>query len=53
MGAACHCGMIEDHGRHTGCAECGTTCCASCAIEFDATTYCRWCATTSALARPA
>ena len=53
MSPACHCGMVEDHGRQIGCAECGTPCCASCGIEFDATTFCRWCATTSALARPA
>jgi hypothetical protein len=27
--------------------------CASCSLDFDATTYCRWCATTTALQRPA
>jgi len=54
MGTACHCGMTLEHaGSRAGCAECGTEVCASCRLEFDSTTYCRWCATTNALARPA
>jgi hypothetical protein len=54
MGTACHCGMTLEHGGpRAGCAECGTEVCPSCRHEFDSTTYCRWCATTNALARPA
>ena len=54
MGTACHCGMtLEQSGRRTGCAECGAEVCPSCRLEFGSTTYCRWCATTNALARPA
>jgi hypothetical protein len=54
MGTACHCGMtLEPGGRRAGCAECGTEVCASCRLEFGPTTYCRWCATSHGLARPA
>lgn len=54
MGTACHCGMtLETTGPHAGCVECGTPVCPSCRLELDSTTYCRWCATTRALARPA
>ena len=53
MTTACHCGLSIDHERRAACAECGTTVCASCSLDFDATTYCRWCATTTALQRPA
>jgi hypothetical protein len=44
---------LEHRGRRTGCHECGTPLCASCALEFDATPYCRWCATSTALAQTA
>jgi hypothetical protein len=51
MGTACDCGMtLEHHDRHLGCTECGTRCCPSCSLEFDATPYCRWCATSTGLA---
>jgi len=53
MSTACHCGMTLERDRRASCAECGTTICASCSLEFDATTYCRWCASTSALTRSA
>jgi len=46
---ACHCGMTLEQDRRAACAECGTTVCVSCSLEFDATTYCRWCASTTAL----
>ena len=53
MGSACACGMtLESHGR-IGCQECGTPVCPSCSLAFDATTYCRWCATATAMAQPA
>jgi hypothetical protein len=53
MNTACHCGMTLERDRQAACAECGTTICASCSLEFDATIYCRWCASTSALGRSA
>ena len=53
MTTACNCGMTLEPDRRTPCTECGTTVCASCALEFDATTYCRWCAGTTALLRSA
>jgi hypothetical protein len=54
MGTACDCGMtIEHRDRYLGCNECGTRCCPSCSLEFDATPYCRWCATSTGLARGA
>src|SRR5262249_5982862 len=53
MSTACHCGMTLERDRQASCAECGTRICASCSLEFDATTYCRWCASTSALQRSA
>lgn len=53
MKTSCDCGMTIEHGaRHIGCHECGTPCCPSCSLEFDATAYCRWCATSRALALP-
>ncbi|MGH2399847.1 MAG: hypothetical protein ACRDF6_08365 [bacterium] len=53
MGHGCGCGMSLEQAARTRCHECGTETCRSCSIQFDATTFCRWCATTSALARPA
>ena len=53
MTTACHCEMTPEPDRRAPCAECGTTVCASCSLEFDATTYCRWCASTTALRRSA
>src|SRR5262249_26080906 len=53
MSTACHCGMTLEPDRQAACAEWGTTICASCSLEFDATTYCRWCASTTALRRSA
>ncbi len=54
MTTACDCGMAyEARERRTRCHECGTPGCPSCSVEFDQTRYCRWCATTTALARPA
>jgi hypothetical protein len=51
--ATCECGMtVERPAGRTRCHECGTAACRSCCVEFDATPYCRWCAITSALARP-
>jgi hypothetical protein len=44
---------LETIGLRAGCAECGTSVCPSCRLELDSTTYCRWCATTGAPARPA
>jgi len=41
--------MTLEQDRRAACAECGTTVCVSCSLEFDATTYCRWCASTTAL----
>jgi hypothetical protein len=50
----CDCGMtVEQPAGRTHCHECGTATCRSCSVEFDATTFCRWCALTTALARPA
>jgi len=51
MDATCECGMMLDaHAARTGCQECGTPCCRSCAFEVHANTYCRWCATSLARA---
>jgi hypothetical protein len=44
---------IEPPAGRATCHECGNATCRSCAVEFDATTYCRWCAFTNGLARPA
>jgi hypothetical protein len=49
MARTCECGMtLENPARRTGCRECGAPGCRSCAIEVDATIYCRWCATSLA-----
>lgn len=54
MHGTCECGMTLEHpAQRTGCRECGTAGCRSCSIEMEAVRYCRWCATTLALARPA
>lgn len=45
----CECGMLHDQrAEQTGCHECGTTVCRSCALEIANQTYCRWCATSLA-----
>jgi len=44
--STCECSLLHAGSpRTTGCRECGTACCPSCAIEIDTETYCRWCAT--------
>ncbi|MBI4255876.1 MAG: hypothetical protein HY616_12460 [Candidatus Rokubacteria bacterium] len=50
MHTNCECGMTIERPatRIARCHECGTVCCRSCAIEMDAHTYCRWCATSLA-----
>jgi hypothetical protein len=51
MDAMCECGMtLESRTATTACQECGTAGCRSCSIEVRANTYCRWCATSLALA---
>jgi hypothetical protein len=47
----CECGLLHDQPSTTSCHDCGTACCRSCALEIDARTFCRWCATL--LAAPA
>ncbi len=47
----CQCGMTLDHAAgRTGCAECEAPGCRSCSIQVDSITYCRWCATSLAVA---
>lgn len=41
----CECGLLHDRPAPETCHECGTSCCRSCAVEIEAKTYCRWCAT--------
>jgi len=36
---------LEPWTGPTRCRECGARGCRSCAIEIEANTYCRWCAT--------
>jgi hypothetical protein len=40
----CECGLLRDQPAPESCHECGTACCRSCAVEIEARTYCRWCA---------
>lgn len=41
----CECGTLhQGPAAHTGCQECGTIVCRTCAMEIQSTTYCRWCA---------
>lgn len=50
----CECGMTLEHaGANHGCPECGTKICRSCGVELEATTYCRWCATSVSEGRAA
>jgi hypothetical protein len=45
MATNCECGMeVSPEAPQLGCLECGTTCCRSCAINFESATYCRGCA---------
>jgi hypothetical protein len=45
MPSQCECGMtLERPSQRTGCRECGTAACGSCAITVETTPYCRWCA---------
>lgn len=43
MRSTCECALLHPSPR-SGCQECGTACCPSCAIEIESHTYCRWCA---------
>jgi hypothetical protein len=50
----CECALLHtEPSVRSGCHECGTACCPSCAVEIESQTYCRWCATGLALATPA
>lgn len=45
MTTTCECGMLDDRrAEQTGCHECGTTVCPSCALPIESQAYCRWCA---------
>ena len=45
MRSTCECALLHPQpSLRSGCQECGTACCPSCAIEIESDTYCRWCA---------
>jgi hypothetical protein len=51
MFKTCECGLLHiEPTVRSGCQECGTACCPSCAVHIASHTYCRWCATGLALA---
>jgi len=54
MSMTCECGVtLEQPGRTARCQECDVAACASCLIDVDTVTYCRWCATVLARHRVA
>ena len=45
MSPTCECALLHNEPSiRSGCQECGTFCCPSCAVEIESHTYCRWCA---------